>query len=78
MALTAVKPTSPQPLRLLTVRQLMTVEQCAEFLGVKVATLYVWISQRKIPVRKLGPHRNAAVRFDLDEIIEWTKQPDRS
>jgi excisionase family DNA binding protein len=58
-----------QPSKLLTVRQLMTVEQCAEFLGVEVATLYVWSSQHKIPVRKLGAHRGAALRFDLDEII---------
>ena len=63
-----------QPLRLITVRQLMTIEQCAELLQVTVGTIYVWISQRKIPVRKLGSHRNAAVRFDLDEIIQWTKQ----
>ena len=60
MALTAVKPTQTQPLKLLTVRQLMTIQQCAEFLQVTVPTIYVWISQKKIPVRKLGPHRNAA------------------
>lgn len=72
MALHAVKPTT-QPLKLLTVRQLMTPEQCAEFLGVKVATIYTWVSHRQIPFRKLGAHRNAALRFDVDEITNWTK-----
>jgi excisionase family DNA binding protein len=51
----------------------MAIDQCAQFLQVTVGTIYVCISQRKIPVRKLGSHRNAAVRFDLDEIVEWTK-----
>jgi len=50
-------------------RQLMTPEQCAEFLGVKVNTLYVMKSQGRIPYRKVGH----LLRFDLDEIVDWTK-----
>jgi excisionase family DNA binding protein len=58
----------------ITVNKLMTIEQCAEMLQVTVGTIYVWVSHKQIPFRKLGSHRNAAVRFDLDEIVEWTKQ----
>lgn len=50
-------------------KQLMTPEQCAEFLGIKVNTLYVMKSQGRIPYRKVGH----LLRFDFDEIVEWTK-----
>lgn len=53
----------------ITVARLMTPEQCAEFLGIKVNTLYVMKSQGRIPFRKVGH----LLRFDMDEIIEWTK-----
>lgn len=49
--------------------QLMTPEQCAAFLQIEVNTLYVMKSQRRIPYRKVGH----LLRFDLEEIIEWTK-----
>ena len=49
--------------------QLMTPEECAAFLQIEVTTLYVMKSQGRIPYRKVG-HR---LRFDLSEIIEWTK-----
>lgn len=49
--------------------QLMTPEQCAAFLQVEVNTLYVMKSQGRIPFRKVG----GRLRFDRDEIIEWTK-----
>ena len=48
---------------------LMTPEQCAEFLGIKINTLYVMKSQGRIPYRKVGH----LLRFDFDEIVEWTK-----
>ena len=47
----------------------MTPEQCAEFLGIKINTLDVMKSQGRIPYRKVGH----LLRFDLDEIVEWTK-----
>lgn len=62
------------PGKLITTHQLMTIEQCAELLQVTTGSIYVWISKKQIPFRKLGSHRNAAVRFDFDEIMEWTKQ----
>ena len=47
----------------------MTPEQCAEFLGIKINTLYVMKSQGRIPYRKVGH----LLRFDFEEIVEWTK-----
>jgi excisionase family DNA binding protein len=47
----------------------MTPEQCAAFLQIEPNTLYVMKSQGRIPYRKVGNR----LRFDLDEIIEWTK-----
>lgn len=52
-----------------TTSQLMTPEQCAAFLQIEVNTLYVWKSQGRIPHRKVGH----LLRFDFDEIVEWTK-----
>jgi excisionase family DNA binding protein len=49
--------------------QLMTPEQCAAFLQIEVTTLYVMKSQGRIPFRKVGH----LLRFDFDEIVEWTK-----
>lgn len=75
MALRAINPTGPpaQAIKLLTIAQLMTPEQCADFLQVQVDTLYTWVSQRRIPFRKLGPGRNSALRFDFAEVLEWSK-----
>lgn len=49
--------------------RLMTPEQCADFLQIEVNTLYVMRSQGRIPYRKVGH----LLRFDFDEIVEWTK-----
>ena len=49
--------------------RLMTPEQCAAFLQVEVNTLYVMKSQGRIPYRKVGH----LLRFDFEEIVEWTK-----
>jgi len=50
--------------------QLMTPDQCAAFLQIEIGTLYVMKHQRRIPYRKVGH----LLRFDLAEIIAWTKQ----
>lgn len=52
---------------------LMTPTQCADFLQVEVNTLYVMKSQGRIPYRKVGH----LLRFDLDEIIQWTKASEK-
>jgi len=53
--------------------RLMTPDQCAAFLQVEVNTLYVMKSQRRIPYRKVGH----LLRFDFDEIVEWTKPKEK-
>jgi excisionase family DNA binding protein len=65
------KQTSRRPLQ--PSASLLTPEQCAEFLGIKINTLYVMKSQGRIPYRKVGH----LLRFDFDEIIEWTKDKEK-
>src|SRR4029079_5835072 len=48
------KQTSRRPLHLSA--SLMTPEQCAQFLGIKINTLYVMKSQGRSPYRKAGHH----------------------
>jgi excisionase family DNA binding protein len=53
---------------------LLTIQEAAEKLGVKPNTLYLWVSQRRIPHRKIG----RLVRFrdcDLEEFVEKQLQP---
>ncbi len=45
-------------------KRLINIQELAEYTGNTVATLYVWVHQRKIPYIKWG--RN--IRFDLNEI----------
>jgi excisionase family DNA binding protein len=49
--------------------KLLTPEQCAAFLQIEVNTLYVMKSRGRIPYRKVGH----LLRFDLREIVEWTR-----
>jgi excisionase family DNA binding protein len=54
--------------------QLMNVEQLARYLQVEVTTIYAWVSRRLIPYRKVG----RLLRFDRNEINEWTKSDKRA
>ena len=46
---------------------LLTVQELAQQLHVKAATLYAWAAQGKIPSLKL----NGLLRFRQDEIDQW-------
>jgi excisionase family DNA binding protein len=50
-------------------KPLMTPEECAAFLHIEVNTLYVMKAQKRIPYRKVGH----LLRFDFEEIVQWTK-----
>jgi len=50
---------------------LLNVSELAAFLNVKPRTIYGMVPQHRIPYRK--PPGSNIVRFDLDEIIAWTK-----
>jgi excisionase family DNA binding protein len=49
---------------------LLNVKEISEVLGVKVATIYGWVSEGYVPHIKLG----RLVRFNLDAVSEWVSQ----
>jgi excisionase family DNA binding protein len=54
------------------VKRLLTISDAAALLGVKTQTLYVWVSQNRVPHRKIG----RLVRFteaDLEEFVALQK-----
>ena len=52
--------------------QLLKVTDVAQLLNVKPRTIYEMVSQDRIPYRK--PPGSNILRFDLDEILEWTRR----
>ena len=48
----------------------LKVEEVATLLRCKRRTIYDMVEQERIPYRKVG----GRLLFDLDEIIDWTKQ----
>ena len=51
--------------------QLLKVADVASLLNVKPRTIYEMVAQDRIPYRK--PPGSNILRFDLEEIVEWTK-----
>jgi len=51
--------------------QLLKVPEVAEMLGVKPRTIYEMVAQHRIPYRK--PPGTNILRFDLEEIMAWTR-----
>jgi excisionase family DNA binding protein len=52
---------------------LLTVREAAQLLGIREQTLYLWVSQKRIPFRKIG----RLVRFtgaDLQEYVDRQRQ----
>lgn len=52
--------------------QLLKVVDVAQLLNVKPRTIYEMVAQDRIPYRK--PPGSNILRFDLDEILEWTRR----
>ena len=52
-------------------QQLLKVQDVAALLNVKPRTIYEMVAQQRIPYRK--PPGSNILRFDLEEIVEWTK-----
>ena len=52
--------------------QLLRVADVAQLLNVKPRTIYEMVAQDRIPYRK--PPGSNILRFDLDEIVEWTRR----
>ena len=51
--------------------QLLKVPEVAQLLNVKPRTIYEMVAQHRIPYRK--PPGTNILRFDLEEIMAWTK-----
>ena len=51
--------------------QLLKVPEVALLLNVKPRTIYEMVAQHRIPCRK--PPGTNILRFDLDEILAWTR-----
>lgn len=45
----------------------LNVTQLSDYLGIKPKTLYAWVSEKRIPHKKIG----RLVRFELGEVDEW-------
>lgn len=54
-------------------RRLINIRELSEYLGVRVSTLYSWVSQGRITPVKLG----RLDRFDIREIDEWIEESKR-
>ncbi len=52
--------------------QLLKVSEVAQLLNVKPRTIYEMVAQNRIPYRK--PPGSSILRFDLEEILEWTRR----
>ncbi len=51
-------------------RDLMDVDELAEYLGLRKQTIYNWLHKRKISGIKIGK----VWRFERDEIKNWLKE----
>ena len=49
-------------------QQYMNYKEASEYLGVKIGTLYSWVSLRRIPHVRLS---GRMVRFNRDELDQW-------
>lgn len=74
--LRAVKAQRPpaQTFKVITVHQLLTPQQLANYWQIEVDTIYTWVSQRKtnsrgdvFPFQKVG----GRLRFDFEKVVEW-------
>jgi excisionase family DNA binding protein len=52
--------------------QLLKVSDVAQLWNVKPRTIYEMVAQDRIPYRK--PPGSNILRFDLEEILEWTRR----
>ena len=52
----------------------LKVAEVSELLKVKPRTIYEMVAQDRIPYRK--PPGSNILRFDLEEILEWTRRKD--
>jgi excisionase family DNA binding protein len=49
----------------------MTTQQAADFIGIRLSTLYAWTSEGRIPFYRMSARR---LRFDRAELEAWIQQ----
>ena len=54
-------------------KRYLNIREASRFTGYAVQTLYVWVSQRRIPHVKKG----GRLRFDLEALESWMKEDSR-
>ena len=54
-------------------REVLSVPEAADFLGVKERTLRRWIVERGVPHAKIG----GLIRFRRSALVEWLKEEER-
>lgn len=50
------------------------IPECAEFLGVSIESVKYLAKTNQIPYFRMGKR---AIRFNLDRIVEWTRERER-
>jgi excisionase family DNA binding protein len=50
--------------------RLLTPEDLAEWLGVKVETVHTYVSRDRLPHLKIGPK---VLRFERDHVVQWAR-----
>ena len=50
--------------------RLISIKELAEYIGVKIGTVYSWVCQRKIAYVKIG----RLVKFDKAELDKWIER----
>jgi len=53
----------------MSVSRWVSVDEIAEHLGVRRATIYKWITRKNMPAHKLG----RLWKFKVDEVDEWLR-----
>lgn len=56
-------------MKTMTEERWLSVEEIADYLGVKRDTVYKWIERKKMPAHKVG----SLWKFKRDEIDEWVR-----
>jgi excisionase family DNA binding protein len=53
----------------MSVREIMTAAEAAEYLQIHIKTLYEWIKAGDLPVVKLGPRSTRIRKADIDAFL---------
>ena len=52
-------------------KRLLTITDAADTLGVPVERIYQWLDKTDIPFYQTMDGKNKAIRFDIDELLQW-------